>query len=271
MSSLEFVKMALADLEDRGYIVRCRTKPENSIAVPADARIGAETGVVAGATRTPCVRVKSGETDNTERMPVETVELFGVEGATGADFDWAYAKPQAGGNRALPSKTASTVNDNDDVGNVDGLPILMEVVDPSQTAEIGEFSEHVDFAAEDTADAAMTDAESPVQGRTDLVVTPADTKTQNAVNAQSAKKTIIGKLTSLSGRWWGWRNRRLAAQNQEQTMQRPYAPHHRETPSRYQIGRPGRLIYPARRSSGMKTLITLVLLIFLGAAVFMAT
>lgn len=270
MSSLDFVKMALADLEDRGYIVRCRTKAGDSIAVPENARIGAETGAVAGATRTPAVRAKSDEADDAEKMSVETIELFGVEGVTESDFDWAYAKPQAGGNRASPSKMASTVNDNDDVGNVDGLPILMEVVDPSQTAEIGEFTEHVDFAAEDTADAAMTDAESPVQGRTDLVVTPADTKTQNVVDARSTIKTIIGKLTSLSGRWWGWRNRRLAAQNQEQTMQRPYAPHHRETPSRYQIGRPGRLIYPARRSSGMKTLITLVLLIFLGAAVFVA-
>ena len=201
MSSLDFVKMALADLEDRGYIVRCRTKAGDSIAVPANARIGAETGAVAGTTRTPAVRAKSDEADDAEKMSVETIELFGVEGATESDFDWAYAKPQAGGNRASPSKMASTVNDNDDVGNVDGLPILMEVVDPSQTAEISEFSEQVDFAAEDTADAAMTDAESPVQGRTNLVVTPADTKTQNAVNARSTIKTIIGKLTSLSGRW----------------------------------------------------------------------
>ena len=271
MSSLEFVKMALADLEDRGYIVRCRTKPENSVAVPADERIGDETAAVAGAMKHPVARAESDAIDDAEQTSVETIELFGVEGATGSDFDWAYAKPQAEGNRASPSKMTSTGNDSDDAGSVEGLPILMEVVDPSQTAEIDEFSGHADLAEKDTADTAMADAESPAPGHADLAVKAADAKTQNIADARSATKTIIGKLALLSERWRSWRSRRLAAQNPGQTMPRPSVSPRRETPSHYQIGRPGRLIYPARRSSGMKkSLITLLLLVVLGAAVFVA-
>lgn len=300
MSSLDSVRTALAELEQRGYVVPRASGAQDSAAFRAGERPGAGMAAISGA-MSDAVSISvateksssATEAGQPEKALVETVEVLGVTSSGSLDSGLDFA-----GSRPLPKKQATAPvndlmldNDPDSLENLEGVPVLMEVVDPSQAVAAAVIDGRDDAEARKTAvSAAMPGAGAADRNGAESNAGRLDAGLRGAVVTAGKWFGSIGRVgsDSIAGRWQAWRKRRQAARNEKTAGPGRREPGSRAFPVREastqttflrgmsarqtsQPGKPRKSVRLARRPSGMKkSLITLVLLAVLGAAVLTA-